>query len=77
MPRSMRITHFGLTAEDWKDVAGRGLMFQYGTALVRYDPAQRHAKMKAFQTAVKQLEAGEAPENVGLPNIGVHSDSLD
>jgi tetratricopeptide (TPR) repeat protein len=66
-------THFGLTAEDWKDIAGRGSMFQYGTTLLRYDPAQRQAKTNAFQTAVTRLEAGEAPESVGLPNIGVRS----
>jgi tetratricopeptide (TPR) repeat protein len=64
-------SHFGLQASGWKIVAEGGHLFQYGSAGLRYDPSQRRAKMRAFEEAMKRLAAGEAPESLGLPNVGV------
>jgi lysophospholipase L1-like esterase len=62
---------FGLAPTDWKRLCERGFMFYYGTASVRHDRRQRLAKRDAFKAAVARIEAGEAAENVGLPNIGI------
>ena len=64
-------SHFGLQASGWKIVAEGGHLFHYGGSGLRYDPGQRRAKMRAFAEAMKRLAAGEAPESVGLPNVGV------
>ena len=46
-------------------------MFQHATAALRYDPTERKAKMSAFAAAAQRLAEGEAPESVGLPNVGI------
>ena len=63
--------HFGLEPKDWKRLAERGSMFYYGTASLRYDPRQRRDKQRAFQAASQRIEAGEAAETIGLPNVGI------
>ncbi len=65
--------HFGLGASEWRLVAERGAMFQWGTALFRYDRSEREAKVAALREAIKRLADGAAPESVGLPNLGVAS----
>jgi lysophospholipase L1-like esterase len=63
--------HFGLQAKDWASIATRIYMFHRGTASLRHDQAQRLANMLTYEAAMKRLEAGEAPESVGLPNLGI------
>jgi hypothetical protein len=63
--------YFGVQATDWKRLCEGGSMFQHATASLRHDPTQREAKKSAFSSAAKRLADGEAPERVGLPNIGI------
>jgi hypothetical protein len=63
--------HFGFGQSDWKYIAERGAMFQYGTNSLRYDRRQREAKVRAFDEAVRRLNAGEPAEALGLPNLGM------
>jgi hypothetical protein len=46
-------------------------MFYDLTSPLRYDPIERLRKKKDFAAAANRIEADEAPELVGLPNIGV------
>jgi tetratricopeptide (TPR) repeat protein len=66
--------HFGLSAEDWRVVADSSCASQYFGGLLRYDPGGRQAKTRVWEEAIKRLAAGEAPESIGLPNLGVPSD---
>jgi len=63
--------HFGLKPEGWKLVCERGYMFYYATKALRYDPSHRIAIERAFGQAAARIAAGEPPEAVGLPNIGI------
>jgi hypothetical protein len=69
--------HFDLRAKEWKFVAQQGVWFQHATLSLRFDRSQRWAKMCAFEVAVKRLDAGEPPEALGLPNLGVPPQTLD
>ncbi len=64
-------SHFGLHAQDWRLIAERGYMFAWGTGLLRHDRSEREARMAAFRRAVQRLASGEAPEAIGMPNLGV------
>jgi hypothetical protein len=66
--------HFGLRPRDWKPVCERGAMFYNVTASLRYDTIFRRGKQRAFAEAAERIGAGEAPEDVGLPNVGVRSE---
>lgn len=63
--------HFHLGPKDWQPLAERGAMFYFATAPLRYDPTERMAKKAAFQAAARRIAAGEPPESVGLPNLGI------
>jgi hypothetical protein len=41
------------------------------TAPLRYDPSLRLQKSEAANLAHSQIDAGIAPEKVGIPNIGM------
>jgi hypothetical protein len=62
---------FGLKAKDWARLCERGGMFYNATAPLRYDPSSRRAKQRAFFAAATRIASGEAPESVGLPNVGI------
>jgi hypothetical protein len=62
---------FGLTPYAWQKVCNFGIMFYDKTAGARYDSSERRAKQDAFGKALEKIKAGERPESVGLPNIGV------
>ncbi|MBX6315640.1 MAG: hypothetical protein IRY99_22410, partial [Isosphaeraceae bacterium] len=62
---------FGLGPEQWRAVCLWGIMFYDLTAPVHYDPSARRAKQAAFASAARRIAAGQAPEAVGLPNIGL------
>jgi hypothetical protein len=63
--------HFGLVPAAWRYICLWGIMFFDLTFPIRYDPSQRLEKKQAFATAAERIEAGEAPEALGLPNVGV------
>ena len=69
--RSRRSPHFGLQARDWQTIAEGDIHVPAWQRVARWDPTQRRAKMREFEGAVKRMRAGESPEAVGLPNIGV------
>jgi hypothetical protein len=62
---------FGLGTREWRFIAERGCMFEWGTALLRHDRSEREAKVAAFHRAIKRLASGEAPEALAMPNLGV------
>ena len=63
--------HFGLSSADWAKVC-RTSNEMYGiAAILRYDKRQCHAKERAYEQAMRRIAAGEPPETVGLPNVGV------
>jgi hypothetical protein len=64
-------THFGIDAGAWKTLCERGAMFYYGFGSSRYDVSERLAKQHAFLEAARRIDGGEAPEAVGLLNIGI------
>lgn len=64
-------THFGIRRKDWRALAERGAMFYFAVAPLRYDPSQRLARRDAFMAASVRIAAGDPPESVGLPNLGV------
>ena len=63
--------HFGLVPGAWRYICVWGIMFYDRTAPIRYDSSQRLQKKLAFATAADRIDAGDAPESVGLPNVGV------
>jgi hypothetical protein len=63
--------HFGLDTKAWISLCENGALFYYRIASVRHDRSERRAKELAFREAGKRIGAGEPPEGVGLPNIGV------
>jgi hypothetical protein len=63
--------HFGLMPADWKSIAEQGYMYYHAVNSVRYDRRKRLAKQSRFEMAAKRIAAGEAPEALGLPNIGI------
>jgi hypothetical protein len=65
--------HFGLGPEQWRYVCHWGILFYDLTAPLHYDPSFRRAKQQAFAQAADRIRQGEAPEAVGLPNIGVQA----
>ena len=63
--------HFGLHSSDWKVVCGWGESFYGAAANLRHDPTQRRAKEAAYKDARRRIKSGEAPESLGLPNVGL------
>jgi len=63
--------HFGLVAGAWNYICLWGVTFNDLTAFIRYDPGERLAKREAFRAAARRIAAGAAPEEAGLPNIGI------
>ena len=63
--------HFGLTPDVWRRICLWGIMFYDLTTGARYDSTHRLQMKVAFATAANHIQAGEAPESVGLPNVGV------
>ena len=63
--------HFGFVPQDWQRICEWGATFYTAAAPMRYDPCQRTAKRRAFETAARRIAAGEPAETAGLPNVGV------
>jgi hypothetical protein len=65
--------HFGVGPEAWKVACEWGAMFYERTAHIRYDPSARLAWIERYRRAARAIAEGVAPEDVGLPAIGVRS----
>ena len=63
--------HFGLSSADWATVCRTSKEIYGLAASLRYDKRQCRAKEKAYEQAMRRIAAGEPPESVGLPNVGV------
>ncbi len=61
---------FQIGSAVWRRICLWGIMFYDRTWPLRYDPSYRQEKKRVFAEAVERIEAGEAPESLGLPNIG-------
>lgn len=63
--------HFGLGPADWEYVCENCKGF-YGTAAnLRYDPRQSREKEHIYEQAMQRIAAGEPPESLGLPDVGI------
>ncbi len=65
------VARYHLTPDVWRRVCLWGIMFYDLAFPLRYDPSHRLEMRDVFAKAAKQLEAGAAPETVGLVNVGV------
>jgi lysophospholipase L1-like esterase len=63
--------HFRLDPLVWEYISTSGARFYDLTYPLRYDSTRRLEKRMAFLRATDRLKAGDPPESVGLPNIGV------
>jgi tetratricopeptide (TPR) repeat protein len=62
---------FRLGRAAWQEICLWGIMFNDLTSGMRYDPSQRLRKRQLFAMAATRLAAGEAPEALELPNVGI------
>jgi tetratricopeptide (TPR) repeat protein len=65
------VRRFDIRDPVWKYICTWGMMFYDLTYPTRYDSSRRLAKKDAFAQAFDRIEAGESPDSVGLPNIGL------
>ena len=65
-------THFGLSSADWEYVCKNSKEFYGVAAYLRYDPRQSRAKEELYDQAMQRIAAGEPPESLGLPDVGIH-----
>src|SRR5579883_2209503 len=63
--------HFGMGPHAWRYLCLWGIMFYDLTYPMRHDSSRRLEQKRAFARAAERIAAGESPEAVGLPNIGV------
>jgi len=63
--------HFGLGPAAWRFVCLWSLKFNSLAAPLRYDPSRRLQARDAYAAAADRIAAGEQPESLGLPNIGI------
>ncbi len=65
------VDRFRMYREGWKRICLWGINFGNYAQGLRYEGALRLEKRKAYADAHDRLVAGEAPEALGIPNIGV------
>ncbi len=65
------IRKFGLGRAEWREICLWGILFHDITHGMRYDPSERLAAKRLYATAADRLASGEAPEALGLPNVGI------
>ena len=63
--------HFGLDRRGWRTIANWSKGFYSLTGHLRYDSGERSRRIDAAIAAVKRIDAGVAPEALGLPNVGI------
>lgn len=62
---------FGMDATKWASVCARSATFYRDYAPDRFDPAMRLAKQRGFELARLRVLAGEPPNQLGVPGLGV------
>jgi hypothetical protein len=62
--------HFGLGPEAWKKLCDWGAVVYDLLASGCHDQAERLARRRAYEDASRRIARGEAPDAVGLPNVG-------
>jgi hypothetical protein len=70
---AMCVERFAVGPGVWRAVCSREEWFGSLLAPLRYDPSRRLRARDAVTTAIAKIDAGAAPESVGLPNVGVPS----
>ena len=63
--------HFGLDAKGWSTVCSRAGWFYEVTAKNRFDRTERQAKEQLYKDASLKIADGVAPEESGIPGLGV------
>jgi lysophospholipase L1-like esterase len=63
--------HFGIGPRDWAHVCGWSASFNAMVGSFRYESSQRHDQFERYLQAKLRIDAGVAPESLGLPNIGI------
>ena len=63
--------HFGLGRESWKNTALWAKGFYSLVGRLRYDSGERSRRIDAAIAAADQIDAGTAPEAVGIVNLGI------
>jgi hypothetical protein len=63
--------HFGLGRDQWPSLCLWGAQMYDWMAPLGHDPRRRRAKRDAFLEARDRILAGQSPETVGLPNVGI------
>lgn len=63
--------HFGIDRAVWADVCRRAASFYQRTAHIRFDPSESLAKARRLEQAAEAIESGTAPENTGIPGLGL------
>jgi hypothetical protein len=63
--------HFGIVPRDWIDLCKWGAGFYNMMAPLRYETAERDHNRRLYLQAQHRVESGDAPESVGLANIGI------
>jgi hypothetical protein len=64
------IAHFGIDKDAWQRIALWGKGFNEIMSPLRYDTSLRSRKREASIAGAAKIDAGIAPEAVGLPNVG-------
>jgi tetratricopeptide (TPR) repeat protein len=63
--------HFGIDVGCWEAVC-RGSAYAWSLAAsVRYDPESALSRAELYEAAERRIAAGELPESVGVPGLGV------
>jgi hypothetical protein len=63
--------HFGIDRSTWEYLARWGRMFYGMAGRLRYDRSERARKINQADAAGDRIKAGVAPDQVGLPNVGI------
>jgi lysophospholipase L1-like esterase len=64
------LIRFAVRREAWKTICLWGIHFGGYVQGLRYESALRFQKKKAYADAYERLQAGAAPDALGLPNVG-------
>jgi hypothetical protein len=63
--------HFGLDSSGWRYITLWSKTFYSLVGRLRYDNRERSLRIDAAITAADRIDAGVAPEALGLPNVGI------
>lgn len=68
--------HFGLHSDLWATVCNHSAAMYRATAYIRHDPGPNLTKAALHEEAARRIRAGESPEAVGVPGLGVWPEDL-